>query len=255
MRRKNSIELRCLLSIKKRFESLQRKEQIQLCGIVFMCYILVFVFYKDISHTFFPKRLKTTQKVFYDSVKVQHKRVSNLEVYRYLNSAVKKYDIDLIETKITQNSMKIDFRGSFTNVISFMSKYEENFRIESYEMEQIVDNRIALSLSVNIEKFYEDKNMKKNNMKAIKAINPYILEASKIATRRTSLAIRTNPINKENHNITINAILGSEVLIDEKWYTIDDIYKHFRIKEIGKRSVVFIDTKTKKEMIKRITNE
>lgn len=240
------------MSIKKRFEELKRKEQIQLGGIVFMCYILVFVFYEDISDILFPKTFETTQKVLHKPLKIQEKRVSNLEVYRYLNSIVKKHHIDLVETKITQNSMKIDLRGEFDDIISLMQQYEENFIIDSYEMEQILDNRIFLSLRVNIEKFYEDKNRKKND---IKAINPYIVEVETIAKNRTAPQFKTKFINNKDEDIIIRAILNSEVLIDEKWYALGDIYEHFKVKEIRKRSVVFVDIKTQKVKIRRITNE
>ncbi|MGB3752132.1 MAG: hypothetical protein WA945_11255, partial [Arcobacteraceae bacterium] len=203
------------MSIKKRFEELKRIEQIQLYGIVLMCYILVFVFYEEIEDKLFPNTSQHIQKVVQKRVKTELKRLSNLEVYQHLNGTVKKYHIDLVETKISQNNMKIDIRGEFDDIISFMKQYEENFIIDSYEMKQILDNTIALSLSINIEKFYENKNMKKND---IKSINPY----------RIISPLKTKLINKKDENIIIRAILGSEVLIDEKWYTIDDIYDYFK---------------------------
>lgn len=240
------------MNIKKRFEELKRKEQIQLCGIVFMCYILIFVFYEDISDKLFPKTLESTQKIFHKPVKTQDKRLSNLELYQYLNKIVKKYNIDLIETQIAQNNIKIDIRGKFDDLISFMNKYEQNFVIESYEMEPIDKSMMALSLSINIEKFYESSNMKK---KDIKATNPYFNEGQEISQNKKSSPLRTETVNKKDREVIITAIIGSEILIRDQWYEIDDIYEHHKVKEIGKRSVIFINTKTDKETIRRITNE
>lgn len=229
------------MSIKKRFNKLKLKEKIQLTSIVFICYILVFVFYEDITDNLFIKKQETTQKIFHKPVTSQDKRLSNLEVYRYLNSAVKKYHIDLLETKISQNKMKVEICGEFKNIISFMNQYEKNFIIDSYEMEKTSDNRITLSLGVDIKTFYEDNNIDKTNFKVI---NPYLEEVQKNSSKRTI-----------SSDIIITAILKSEVLIDEKWYSLDDIYEDFRIKEIRKRSVIFVNIKTEEEKIIRIINE
>jgi len=240
------------LSIKKRFETLNLKDQIQLYGIVFMCYIVVFLFYENIAKMLFFDTVKPTQKVFHKPVKNTDERVSNLEVYQHLNEIVKRYNIDLVETEIIQNSMKIEIRGEFDNIISFMREYDQKFTIDSYEMEKILHNTIGLFMVVDVGKLYDNKAYMKNKTPSI---NPYIKKVSKSVNELISSEVKKKSLIRQDLNIFINAIIGLEVLIDKEWYTIGDIYKHYKIIEIGTRSVVFVNIKTEKEMIVEIINE
>lgn len=240
------------MSIKKRFETLNLKDQIQLYGIVFMCYIVVFLFYENIAKMLFFDTVKPTQKVFHKPVKNTDERVSNLEVYQHLNEIVKRYNIDLVETEIIQNSMKIEIRGEFDNIISFMREYDQKFTIDSYEMEKILHNTIGLFMVVDVGKLYDNKAYMKNKTPRI---NPYIKKVSKSVNELISSEVKKKSLIRQDLNIFINAIIGLEVLIDKEWYTIGDIYKHYKIIEIGTRSVVFVNIKTEKEMIMEIINE
>lgn len=240
------------MSIKKRFETLNLKDQIQLYGIVFMCYIVVFLFYENIAKMLFFDTVKPTQKVFHKPVKNTDERVSNLEVYQHLNEIVKRYNIDLVETEIIQNSMKIEIRGEFDNIISFMREYDQKFTIDSYEMEKILHNTIGLFMVVDVGKLYDNKAYMKNKTPSI---NPYIKKVSKSVNELISSEVKKKSLIRQDLNIFINAIIGLEVLIDKEWYTIGDIYKHYKIIEIGTRSVVFVNIKTEKEMIVEIINE
>lgn len=240
------------MSIKKRFETLNLKDQIQLYGIVFMCYIVVFLFYENIAKMLFFDTVKPTQKVFHKPVKNTDERVSNLEVYQHLNEIVKRYNIDLVETEIIQNSMKIEIRGEFDNIISFMREYDQKFTIDSYEMEKILHNTIGLFMVVDVGKLYDNKAYMKNKTPSI---NPYIKKVSKSVNELISSEVKKKSLIRQDLNIFINAIIGLEVLIDKEWYTIGDIYKHYKIIEIGTRSVVFVNIKTEKEMIMEIINE
>ena len=83
---------------------------------------------------------------------------------------------------------------------------------------------------------------KVKNVKKEKIVNPFTITKTKIKVHK--------PLK-----IKVNAIVGAEVLVNDTWHKKGDRIKEYLIKSIKKNVVVFIDIKTKKQIIKSLNYE
>ena len=224
------------MKIKEKFEKLSLRKIIQLYLIVIMFYGLLFIFYKDVSAFIYPENLDTS---FVDKIskvnKQYSKKLSDLELITYFNDNVKS---EIKETKILQNTIEIKMIGTFKNMMNFLNIVSYNFKIKEFEIKKS-NQEIDLSIRLEREVFHM---YEANNVKKEKIVNPFTITKTKIKVHK--------PLK-----IKVNAIVGAEVLVNDTWHKKGDRIKEYLIKSIKKNVVVFIDIKTKKQIIKSLNYE
>jgi len=227
------------LNIKEKFELLQGKEKIQLYLIVLMLCFLVFIFYKEIVSSLFQQKIEN--KVILQNTNNQKpKKLTHIELITYMNDTSKHYGVLLLESIISQNSIKIQARGKFKNIVNFMGNIEENFQIKKFEIKRF-DTKIDVSVTLSTKVFFTHET---KHIDTAQVANPFYV---------TSYMNKKN--KKKEKNLVVSAIVEKEILINNEWYKIDDIVEGYKIIEMKNNQVTFVDIKTDKKIIKGIFNE
>jgi len=226
------------LNIKRNFEKLSSKERIQLYLIIVMLYGLIFVFYKELSNLIYPMEAYKPSiiKIQMDS---QHhiKKLSDFDLLTYFNDKSKDVSVEIIETKILENAIEIKMIGAFQNIMNILNETSTTFKVKQFEMKK-VDNKIDLSIRLDRQMYTFMQNGK---LKKEKIFNPFLIERE----------------NKEYEasKIILSAIVNLEILVNNNWYKKGDRIKEYLVLFVKKNEVLFLNTKTKKKILKRIIYE
>ena len=226
------------MNIKENFEKLSLREIIQLYLIVIMICGLIFVFYKEISTTIYPVKADKLS-TFNHPKEIQHhiKKLSDLELLTYFNNKSQTNKVEIIETKILQNSIEIKMIGVFKNIMNLLTVISHNFKIKQFEINKL-DNQIEVSMRLAKQMY---PNMKGSKLEIEEILNPFIPEKRE---------------NKYTSSIIIlSAIVNLEILVNNNWYKKGDRIKEYLVLLIKKNEVLFFNTKTKKTIVKRISFE
>ena len=223
------------LNIKKGFEKLSSKEVIQLYLIVIMTYALIYIFYNELSSLIYPK--KNNDSSIVKLQKDNKKKLTDLELITYLNNNSKQYSIVISETRILDNSIEIKIIGVYKDIVSFLNKISYNLKIKQFEMKRW-DKDITVSIRLDGQNFYLSQS---TDLKMGQLVNPFIIKRDKKEYKVS--------------DISISAIIDTEILIDNSWYKKGDSIKTYEILSIQKNEVILFDSKTKKKIIKSINYE
>lgn len=226
------------MNIKKRFEKLSQREIIQLYLIVIMIYGLIFIFYKDLSFTIYPIKTYAASLTKISKNDQPHtKKLSDLNLLTYFNDNARDAKIEIKDTKISTNSIELKMIGAFRNIMIILNQISHNFNIKQFEMQKM-DNTIDLSIQLERETFHIVQHSEFRNENIF---NPFILK-------------RANTKYKAS-TIVVSAIVDLEVFVNNTWYKKGDRIKEYLILLIQKNEVLFLNTKTKKKIIKSIIYE
>jgi hypothetical protein len=142
-------------------------------------------------------------------------------------------NIDLKDIKLQKPKLILQFLSNYNNSLLFLRYLELHYKIDSFTIKKdgkLFDINIAIFTT-----YLFNQNYKLDNTKDI--LNPYINYKD----------LHTKKIQKPD--IKIIAILDNEVLIDKKWYKLNDIINGYKIIKITDDSIQISD-KTKTYTIK-----
>jgi len=165
--------------------------------------------------------------------------LSDFDFLSYFNQLSKKHTILLDEVKILDNTIHMKTKESYQNIMAFLSIVNQNFLILRFELKQ---EKKLISLFIVLDKnSFNISNKDLNRKENIK--NPFIKEQSQ-------KVIKTS-------EITVNAIIKNEVLINNSWYKKGDTISEYKILSILnlKNKIVFLNLRTNEKIIKKINNE
>jgi len=226
------------LNIKRNFEKLSSKEIIQLYLIVVMLYGLIFVFYKELSHLIYPIESYKPSIIKIETDSQHHiKKLSDFDLLTYFNNKSKDRKIEIIETKILESSIEIKMIGAFENIMNILSDTSTNFKVKKFEIKK-VENKIDLLIQLDRQMYTFIQNGK---LKKEKIFNPFLIE------RAQNEYIESK--------IILSAIVNLEILVNNNWYKKGDRIKEYLVLFVKKNEVLFLNTKTKKKIVKRIIYE
>ena len=229
--------------IKKYFESLSFVQKIEVYFIVIIFYISLAIFYKEIisfvDSYFLPqnsshiilKTKKNNQKII---------RLTNNEVIHYIDEISIQKRLRIIESKIIKHSISIVAQGEYSEIITFLNTLQNHFLIQKFQISDENDF-IELSISINTKFFYTNV---ENHISTL--ANPFFQD--KIKEKKDT-------VQKIEKDFDITAILGDEVLIEDKWYDLKDQIFEYKISIINENSVVFTNILTHKKIIKKVKYE
>jgi len=226
------------LNIKRNFEKLSSKEIIQLYLIVVMLYGLIFVFYKELSHLIYPIESYKPSIIKIETDSQHHiKKLSDFDLLTYFNNKSKDQKIEIIETKILESSIEIKMIGAFENIMNILNDTSTNFKVKKFEIKK-VENKIDLLIQLDRQMYTFIQNGK---LKKEKIFNPFLIER-----------VQNEYIESK---IILSAIVNLEILVNNNWYKKGDRIKEYLVLFVKKNEVLFLNTKTKKKIVKRIIYE
>lgn len=194
------------LKAKLYFENLALKQKIYLYMIPIL---IVLVYFINIPNKSIYNNTKN---------KVQHKKSKNqLEIIEYFEKIVKTNKL-ILNSISFNNSTDIRVNGNVNSIVKFINITNVEYKILSY------------TISLKNKKIYLDIKYDKNKVVYIKQkkINKYDLKNPFIKERKTKKKLSL-------------AIIGQNVLINDKWYKQGDMYKNKRIIKIYKNKIELRD--------------
>ena len=188
------------------FENLALKQKIYLYMIPILIVLVYFI--------------NVPNKSIYNNTKnkVQHKKSKNqLEIIEYFEKIVKTNKL-ILNSISFNNSTDIRVNGNVNSIVKFINITNVEYKILSY------------TISLKNKKIYLDIKYDKNKVVYIKQkkINKYDLKNPFIKERKTKKKLSL-------------AIIGQNVLINDKWYKQGDMYKNKRIIKIYKNKIELRD--------------
>ena len=150
-----------------------------------------------------------------NKLKINQKDVSILEAINLYENLAYKLKIDIINLSVNNKIINLKYKSKYKNAISYIKSLEKIDEILSYD---ILYEKTDTIVNVQINT---------KNTKNINTINPSIDHSIK------------NPF-KENNNsksTKAKAIIDNFVMLDGKWYMLNDIYKKSKIIKISKNTI------------------
>ncbi len=141
------------------------------------------------------------------------KYTNNITMIKYIENSANNFNIKVINLKINKPFFNIHVVGEYDGIINFMFNIENSLEVKSFEIFQ--DNEKNIVLKGN----YKLTTLQPNNQyKSIKDI--------------------PNPFNKKRLNkkdkLILQAVIGSHICINDKWYKKDDIVRKYKITKVYK---------------------
>ena len=206
--------------------------------IVVMLYGLIFVFYKELSHLIYPIESYKPSIIKIETDSQHHiKKLSDFDLLTYFNNKSKDQKIEIIETKILESSIEIKMIGAFENIMNILNDTSTNFKVKKFEIKK-VENKIDLLIQLDRQMYTFIQNGK---LKKEKIFNPFLIER-----------VQNEYIESK---IILSAIVNLEILVNNNWYKKGDRIKEYLVLFVKKNEVLFLNTKTKKKIVKRIIYE
>jgi len=156
-------------------------------------------------------------------IKNTHKD-SQIQSVQYFENLLKKYNIENPNIDLNNKIITISINSKFNKILSFLNESENKYKIISYNMYKN-DKLISLLISFN------------TNQNIIKTISNIKYKYK-------------NPFKKISKKRIKNskAIIGDFVMINSKWYKLNDKYKKYKIIKINKTSIILSNTNKTFEM-------
>ena len=226
----------CLLNIKERFENYSLKEQVLLYFSVLLFSILVFILYGNWQKSLYIIKSKDTVTLAKEVV-AKKEKLSDVELLKYFNKNIELFNITLQEINISQKRTTLKAIGRYSPIINFLRVLSHNFKIEQFSIENNV-GKVFISLELNTSRFFKSG---QKNLISKKFVNPFLYE----------IADKT----KKSSPFIINAIIDTEVLINNRWYKKDEIINNYKILEIKKDALILMDLEHNSKIFRSVSDE
>jgi len=223
------------LNIKQKFEKNSLKEVVQLYLIIIIIYALIYILYLN-NKTTNESFVKTSLT---NNFHAKENKPSDLELLTYFTQLSQKYNMSIDEVKILDNSIAIQTKDTYQNIMTFLSIVNQKFRIRNFEIKKEKNSMyFFISLDKSILLSRKDTITLPKDIK-----NPFIKRSVKEV--------------QKVREIILNVIVNDEVLIDDAWYKKGDKIYDYKIDTIlgGENKVIFTNLKTEEKIIKRVNHE
>lgn len=223
------------MNIKQKFEKNSLKEVVQLYLIIIIIYALIYILYLN-NKTTNESFVKTSLT---NNFHAKENKPSDLELLTYFTQLSQKYNMSIDEVKILDNSIAIQTKDTYQNIMTFLSIVNQKFRIRNFEIKKEKNSMyFFISLDKSILLSRKDTITLPKDIK-----NPFIKRSFKEV--------------QKVREIILNVIVNDEVLIDDAWYKKGDKIYDYKIDTIlgGENKVIFTNLKTEEKIIKRVNHE
>ena len=214
----------------------------------FELYIIVVIFFLSCNFLY-DNYLVSNELKYTKSDTVLQNKILNLkakiikkektEIIKELDNVSEKFNLLTTSSSFHHEYIHLEFNGEFKDVINYLHYISLHFNIESFEL-HIDEELIKSSVKLQINHYFNPQTIQKPN-KTI--INPFInkVRAKKIATKKLTLKLY--------------AIVSNNILINNTWYTKNDIVENHIILDIGKNKVKLKHKQTNREIILSVYEE
>ena len=233
------------MNLKSSFQKLSLLQKVKLYIVVIIFYILIFYIYDKFYNK--NKTIKTTSKISTESIdkikslksKITTKTTNH--IVKLIEQRSDKLNCFISDIKIKKNNINLTIEGNIYNIINFLNYLQNHFIIEQFNLEYQKDI-LSSTISLNTKYFY---NPNKIYNKITNLPNPFINIKNETFRK----------IEKFIKPLKVDAIVDSNIFINNKWYKLNDIIDGKRIISIKLNIVKFIDIKTSKVTYIKVYNE
>ena len=233
------------MNLKSSFQKLSLLQKVKLYIVVIIFYILIFYIYDKFYNK--NKTIKTTSKISTESIdkikslksKITTKTTNH--IVKLIEQRSYKLNCFISDIKIKKNNINLTIEGNIYNIINFLNYLQNHFIIEQFNLEYQKDI-LSSTISLNTKYFY---NPNKIYNKITNLPNPFINIKNETFRK----------IEKFIKPLKVDAIVDSNIFINNKWYKLNDIIDGKRIISIKLNIVKFIDIKTSKVTYIKVYNE
>jgi len=244
------------LNFKLYFEKLGIVQKIELYLLIIMLYGVVLYFSEDIFSSFKTNsnNEKSLEILHYqNNLKSINKKISaknNITIVNIIDKNSIKNKVFIESINVQNSRIDLKFNGNFIDVINMLKFYEMHFLIKYSKLENL-GNKLYCDLKIDTKYFFNEREIQK---RIKKLSNPFIAKKKK---QKKKKIVQPKKIVPKPHvkPIKILAIVSSDILIDDTWYTIGDIVNNNKILKIDINSVEFLDIKKNKKYLLKVDNE
>ncbi|HIP12082.1 MAG TPA: hypothetical protein EYG97_03720 [Arcobacter sp.] len=226
------------MNFKIYFNNLSSLQQIQLYIIPLMIVVFVYINYSS------PKLVKnnntnlhinkeiTKYKNKLDSLKDENKQIEPLKIISSYEYLANKFKVNILNLSISKHLITIQYKSKHKNAISYLNSLEKISDIMTFDI--LSEGKYTIvNVVTNI-----------SNSKSINTINQTINQNI------------YNPFKEKKilQTIQAKAIIDSFVMLDGKWYQLNDIYKKAKIIKISKNYIT-LKSKNKTTILKVFDDE
>ena len=233
------------MNLKINFLKLSLIQKIELYIIVVIFYVLAIYIYNE----FFihNNTIKTTSKISSSSInKVQNLKSkvtqkNSTYLFKLIEQKSETLDCFIYDIKIQEQTMKLSIKGKLNNIINFLNYLQNHFIIQQFEL-IYEKNTLFSTITLDTLYFY---NPHKIYNKITNIPNPFINISKNYNIK----------IEKIDAILKIDAIVDSNIFINNKWYKQNDIVDGKKILSVELNRVELIDIKTSKKIYIKVYNE
>lgn len=214
------------MSIKNNFENLKFFQKVELYIIVIIFFIIGMFIYDNYIHeknmTSKPNNNFSENKIKLLKSKMIKKEKN--QIIKELDEIAIKYGIDILNSTYNRSTIDFVFNAKLKDSINFLGYINIHFELISFDISQknkIISTRVKLEI-----KRYFNPNLEYKSFDSI--VNPFKYNKAKLKEK----------------NLNLNAIIGNNVLINSKIYTLFDIVNNHKIIEIKQNNISIKNIKT-----------
>jgi hypothetical protein len=243
--------LKFSMNLKINFLKLTLFQKIELYLIVVIFYILIIYFYNEFLVQ--NKTIIRTSKINASSVNKAKNLNSNITkknntyIFKLVEQKSETLNCFIYDIKFQKKSINISIKGKLINIINFLNYLQNHFIIEQYEL---IYEKNTLFSTITFDTTYL-YNPNKIYNELISIPNPFI----NISKNNNLEIVKKDKILKTNSVLKIDAIVDSNIFINNKWYKINDIIDGKKVLSIKLNSVDLVDIKTSKKINLKVYNE
>lgn len=212
--------------------------------LVLLFYGVLFYFYDELAFQVKDKSFQESHirqyKKNFDTLHLKIKEMTDNEMVTFIEKESNKNKVLLSSLRMNNENIDIECSGEFLDILNLLNSFQthlliKNFRLNSFE------SKIHCELKVDKKYLYDKSKIikKVENQK-----NPFFEEKIK----RVKKEIVTTKKQKELNNFAIQiiplAIVSNEVLINGRWYSVEELVGDERITAINKTSIEIQNIKT-----------
>jgi len=231
--------------LKDIFVKLNFFQKVEVYFLVIFFYGLIYYYIPDnIIKKDIDKSISKNEVIFKD-IKILKSKITiknNLILLKLLIDKSNNYNIFIVSSKNQKNKISLNIKGKFIDTINYINFIKTHFILDSLSFKY--DKDILYSdITLDTKYFY---NSDKKIYKLENIVNPFVN-----IKRYKNKIVDTS----DNKKLKLNAIIDTNVLINQKWYKLYDKIKNYKIIKIGQNKVELKDLKTNKILILRVNHE
>ena len=226
------------MNFKLFFNNLSPIQQLQMYLMPLLILVFVSINYKDIKvlkkeeNNHINNEIKTYKNKLQVLKQKKKSSLSKRGTINLYETIAKKLKINILNLEISKNLLTLQYKGKYKNSILYLKAIDKISKIKLFEI-IYEDKFIIVNIQINI-KYNTNINLDKKEQKE-NISNPF-------------KGIKTTKVSKAK------AIIDNFVMLEGKWYKLNDKYKKATIIKITKNYIV-LKNKDKTTILKVFNNE